>query len=84
MTNEKDISSQIHKYHNIVAELAKEGDVLLESFVIQCLVEKLLDSWKEYKLHFKQKKTFMSLQQTIVHIKIEERNRSLEKPSKAN
>ena len=46
MTNEKDISSQIHKYHNIVAELAKEGDVLLESFVIQCLVEKLLDSWK--------------------------------------
>jgi hypothetical protein len=46
MTNEKDISSQIHEYHNIVAELAKEGDVLLESFVIQCLVEKLLNSWK--------------------------------------
>jgi hypothetical protein len=83
MTNEKNISSQIHEYHNIVAELAKEGDVLPESFVTQCLVEKLPDSWKEYKLHFKQKKTFMSLQQTIVHIKIEERNRSLEKTSKA-
>ena len=56
MTNEKNISSQIHEYHNIVAELAKEGDVLPESFVTQCLVEKLPDSWKEYKLHFKQRK----------------------------
>ena len=83
MTNEKNISSQIHEYHNIVAKLAKEGDVLPKSFMTQCLVGKLPDSWKEYKLHFKQKKTFMSLQQTIVHIKIEERNRSLEKTSKA-
>ena len=33
MTNEKNISSQIHEYHNIVVELAKEGDVLPESFV---------------------------------------------------
>jgi len=36
----------------------------------------------EYKLHFKQKKTFMSFQRTIVHIKIEEIN-SLEKVNKA-
>jgi hypothetical protein len=83
MTDEKSITSQIHEFHNIVAELAKEGDGLLESFMTQCLVEKLPDSWKEYKLHFKQKKTFMSLQQTIVHIKIEERNRSLGKVNKA-
>ena len=33
MTNEKNISSQIHEYHNIVVELAKAGDVLPESFV---------------------------------------------------
>ena len=39
MTNEKDISFQIHEYHNIVAKLAKEGDVLPESFMTQCLVE---------------------------------------------
>jgi hypothetical protein len=83
MTDEKSITSQIHEFHNIVAESAKEGDGLPESFMTQCLVEKLPDSWKEYKLHFKQKKTFMSLQQTIVHIKIEERNRSLEKVNKA-
>ena len=56
MMNEKNISSQIHEYHNIVAELAKEGDVLPKSFMTQYLVEKLPDSWKEYKLHFKQRK----------------------------
>ena len=39
MMSEKNISSQIHEYHNIVAELAKEGDVLPESFMTQCLVE---------------------------------------------
>jgi len=83
MTDEKSITSQIHEFHSIVAELAKEGDGLPESFVTQCLAEKLSDSWKEYKLHFKQKKTFMRLQQTIIHIKIEERNRSLEKVNKA-
>ena len=33
MTNEKNISSQIHEYHNIMDELAKKGDVLPESFV---------------------------------------------------
>ena len=40
MIEEKSITSQIHKFHNIVAKLAKEGDGLLESFVTQCLVEK--------------------------------------------
>jgi hypothetical protein len=33
MTDEKGITSQIHEFHNIVAELAKEGDGLFESFV---------------------------------------------------
>jgi hypothetical protein len=53
MTDEKSITSQIHEFHNTVAELAKEADGLPESFMTQCLVEKLPDSWKEYKLHFK-------------------------------
>jgi hypothetical protein len=79
MTDEKSITSQIQEFHNIVAELAKEGDGLPKSFMTQCFVEKLPDSWEEYKLHFKQKKTFMSLQQTIEHIKIEEMNMSLKK-----
>jgi hypothetical protein len=73
---------QAISYIKIVDKLAKEGDGLPESFITQYLVEKLPNSWKKYKLHFKQKKTFMSLQQTIVHIKIEERNRSLEKVNK--
>jgi hypothetical protein len=33
MTDEKSITSQIHEFHNIVTELAKEGDGLLETFL---------------------------------------------------
>ena len=62
-----------------VAELDKEGDGLHKSFMTQGFVEKLPDYWMEYKQYFKQKKIFMSLQQTINHIKIEEMNRSLKK-----
>jgi hypothetical protein len=61
MINKKSITSQIYEFHNIVAELAKDGNGPLKSFVTQCLVEKLSNFWKEYKVHFKQKKTFMSL-----------------------
>jgi hypothetical protein len=57
MIDDKRITFQIHEFHNIVVSLTKEGDGLLKSF----LVEKLADTWKEYKLHFKQKKTLSSV-----------------------
>jgi hypothetical protein len=33
MIDEKSITSQIHEFHNIVVELAKEGDDLPKSFM---------------------------------------------------
>ncbi|XLR57762.1 hypothetical protein HN51_012111, partial [Arachis hypogaea] len=61
----------------VVDELAKEGDVLPERFVSQTLVKKLAVSWKDYKLSFMQKRKIMNLQETIVHIKIEDKKRNM-------
>ncbi|KAK3042965.1 hypothetical protein RJ639_001041 [Escallonia herrerae] len=63
---------------NIINGLGKEGDSLPERFKAQCLVEKLPDSWKEFKLKFRQKRHAITLQETIVYIKVEAQNKKLQ------
>ena len=46
------------------------------------LVFKLLDSCKDYKHQYSHHRTYLNLQQTIVDIQIEERNRMLENVSR--
>ena len=83
MVEEKSVSSQIEDFQKLVSDLAKEGDVLLERFMAYGLVFKLSDSWKEYKHRYSYHRTYLNLQQTIVHIQIKETNRMLEKVSRA-
>ncbi|KAK3027782.1 hypothetical protein RJ639_042227 [Escallonia herrerae] len=78
----KDVSSQIHEFHLVVAELTKEWMPLPEPFVTGSF-EKLLKSWLDYKSMMKHKRKDMTLEDVIVHIRIEEKNRSHEKDAKA-
>ncbi|KAH7842618.1 hypothetical protein Vadar_007401 [Vaccinium darrowii] len=77
MTDEKDVSSQIHEFHLITLELKNEGMELPEAFLTAALIEKLPETWREYKNGLKHKRHEMNLEQVIVHIRIEERNRLL-------
>ena len=72
MTEDRDVSSQIHDYHMLVNDLVTEDIKLLEPFVVGYLIETLLDSWKDYKNSMKYKRKQMSLKDVIIHIKIEE------------
>ncbi|KAK3004008.1 hypothetical protein RJ639_017895 [Escallonia herrerae] len=83
MLEEKDVSSQIHEFHLVVAELTKEGMPLPEPFETGSLIEKLHDSWSDYKSMMKHKRKDMTLEDVIMHIRIEEKNRSREKAAKA-
>lgn len=83
MTDEKDVSSQIHGFHLVVAELNNEGMILPAPFIVGSLIEKLPDSWKDYKNTMKHKRKDMTLEELIVHIRIEEKNRNLDKTAKA-
>lgn len=57
----------------MVNNLENEEIKLLEAFVSGSLIEKLPESWKDYKNSIKHKKKQMSLEDVIVHIRIEEK-----------
>ena len=76
MVDNKDIKLQINEYHKLLEELKAEKIELPEQFVVGLLIEKLPDSWSEYK----QKK--LSLGDLITHIIIEDTNRKEQKVAK--
>ena len=47
------------------------------------LIETLLDSWKDYKNSMKHIRKQMSLEDVIIHIRIEEQNKIREKTERA-
>ena len=56
---------------------------LHELFVAGYLIETLPDSWKDYKNSMKQKMKQMSLKDVIIHIRIEEQNKTRDKAKRA-
>ena len=83
MTEDRDVSSQIHDYHLLINDLAIEDIKLLESFVASYLVETLSESWKDYKNNMKHERKQMSLEDVIIHIRIGEQNRNRDNVEKA-
>ena len=79
MTEDRDVSSQIHDYHMLINDLVTEDIKLPEPFVADYLIETLLDSWKDYKNTMKHKNKQMSLEDVIIHIRIEEQNKTRDK-----
>ena len=49
MTENRDVSSQIHDYHLLINDLAIKDIRLLEPFMVGYLVETFQKSWKDYK-----------------------------------
>ena len=83
MTEDRDVSSQIHDYHLLINDLVIEDIKLPEYFVVGYLVETLPKSWKDYKSNMKHKRKQMSLEDVIIHIRIEEQNRNKDDVEKA-
>ena len=83
MNEEKDVSSQIHDFHILVNDLKNEEITLPETFIAGFLIERLPESWKDYKNNLKHKRKHMTLEDVIVHIRIEEKNRLRDKASLA-
>ena len=55
MVDTKDIKLQINEYHKLLEELKAEKIELPKQFVAGLLIEKLPDSWSEYKQQLKHK-----------------------------
>ena len=83
MTEDRDVSSQIHDNHMLVNDLVIEDIKLPKPFVTGYLIETLPDSWKYYKNSMKHKNNQMSLEDVIIHIRIEEQNKTRDKAERA-
>ena len=76
MIKDRYVSSQIH-------DLVTKDIKLPESFVVGSLIETLPNSWKDYKNNMKHKRKQMSIEDVIIHIKIEEQNKTRDKAERA-
>ena len=83
MTKDWDVSFEIHDYHLLINDLAIEDIKLLEPFVAGNLVKTFLESCKDYKNNMKHKRKKMSLEDVIIHIRIEEQSWNRDKVEKA-
>ena len=81
IVDDKPIMDQVHEYENLVADILAEGMKMCEVLQANVLIEKLPDSWSNYRNHLKHKKKDMSLEELVSHMKIEEANRLKDKDS---
>ncbi|CAN1352537.1 Retrovirus-related Pol polyprotein from transposon TNT 1-94, partial [Linum perenne] len=79
MEEDQPIMEQVHKFENLTAEVLAEGMKMCDIFQANVLIEKLPDSWSEYKNKLKHKKRDMTLEELIGHMKIEEANKQKDK-----
>jgi len=53
MIEGKDIKIQINEYHKMIEDIKIESITLPDEFVSKLLIEKLLQSWTDYKQQLK-------------------------------
>ena len=75
MVDNKDIKAQINEYHRLLEDMKAENINLPEAFIAGILIEKLPNSWSDYKQQLKHKHKQLSLIDLITHIIIEDTNR---------
>ena len=66
----------------LINDLINKDIKLPEPFVAGHLIETLPNSWKDYKNNIKHKRKQMSLEDVILHIRIEEQNWNKDKAEK--
>ncbi|GAU51024.1 hypothetical protein TSUD_283680 [Trifolium subterraneum] len=83
MVEDKDIKAQINEYHKLLEGLKAENITLPDAFVAGVLIEKLPQSWKDYKNQLKHKQKQLPLADLITHMIIEDTNRKESRVAKA-
>ena len=74
MVDEKPIMDQVNEYQHIVLEILAKGMKIDEAFQAAALIEKLPPSWKDDRNYLKHKSRDLSMENLIVHVRIEESN----------
>ncbi|CAA0833318.1 Unknown protein, partial [Striga hermonthica] len=75
MVDTKTVVSQVQEFQLILHDIHAEGMTLSESFQVAAVIEKLPPGWKDFKNYLKHKRKEMSLEDLVVRLCIEEKNR---------
>lgn len=69
MIEDKSVSTQIHKFQNLVTQFKADGIPQAEKFMAGVLLEKLPQSWKDYQNNMRRKRKNFPLKELIIHIR---------------
>ena len=75
MNEEKRHQGTNQRIPQLLEDLKTENISIPDKFLSELLIEKLLESWTEYKQQLKHRHKQMSLSDLIIHIIIEDTNR---------
>ncbi|XP_019265298.1 PREDICTED: uncharacterized protein LOC109242877 [Nicotiana attenuata] len=75
MRDDKEMNVQINEFQKLLEDLKAEGMSLPKKFAAGVLIEKLSDSWSDYKNNLKHKQKNFTIEEIVTHILIEDSNR---------
>ncbi|GJW80273.1 retrovirus-related pol polyprotein from transposon TNT 1-94 [Tanacetum coccineum] len=79
MNDAKPVVKQVEELQIIVHEMEVEGMGINSNFLVCSIIEKLPQSWKNFKLYLKHLTDDMSFEQLVLKIRVEEDNKMIEK-----
>ncbi|GJW27081.1 DNA polymerase zeta catalytic subunit-like protein [Tanacetum coccineum] len=79
MNDAKPVVKQVEELQIIVHEMEVEGMCINSNFLVGYIIEKLPQSWKNFKLYLKHLTDDMSFEQLVLKIHVEEDNKMNEK-----
>lgn len=80
----KVVEIQVQELQLIFHDLIVEAMLVNDAFQVAAMIEKLSPSWRDFKNYLKHKRNEMKLEDLVVHLKIEEDNKIVDKKSCEN
>ena len=75
MVDTKTVMSQVQELQVVLHEIHAEGMILSETFQVAAMIEKLPPGWVDFKNYLKHKRKEMTMEDLVVHLRIEEENK---------
>ncbi|GJZ96716.1 pol polyprotein [Tanacetum coccineum] len=75
MVDSKNVITQVQDLQVLLHDIHAEGMTVSEAFQVVAIIEKLRPSWVDFKNYLKHKRKEMSVEDLIVHLRIEEDNK---------
>ena len=84
MLDTKYVMVQLQELQVLINEIKVEGILLIEAFLVDAVIHKLLETWKKFKSYLMFKNKEMTLEALLFKLKVEEENKARNKSFKTS